>query len=951
MSRNLATVNAEIPKSEICDGNFLGATHGSEDGATHIFRAMASAGGLVVQMMAVKLVRHRMLQHCDSSLDADAISYICSDEFAPIPVRRMTDMLGFRSRYRFEAWMDEKGATLPRNASLPRVAWDIQDNIWQELSRTPPPIDPAILEAYEWLNVIADKLKVPADLGAIMLAIEGREKAVVDEQIRVADLMIRLELESSRRQSAENRAKEYCDEIESMETQLSAMCASKCASGEYEARQALKQVQRLLDSQWLDLREKDAILRDMRERIEVLEEDRRRQKELMGQLERENQVCEQERERLGKSLIEIEMSNARVRELWPNLAVLHDNAARDAGVRDHRGYRWDETMRDLVLRAQIVPKAVWNEFFVGFGFPSWKTKNAIFYRALGAAGLGPQVFDGRPDHIEALLALYLGEDRGCRCCVSIDAISVTASLSVDLRNRILVGGVQEIELTEEQVDALRLNRDLLQVFLAECQVDPVTALWIVCINVVDEVPGKHSLPIAVLPACKGVADDSIVAWFAPILLFLSRYPWIVGFASDGDPCFIRNFLRPVACKLLATDLSYLPVTLLEMPGEWLLFRHDDFELPFIPDARHLIKNLRCHYIKGEIAAVPCLDAFVIGPSRFIDVGMSAATVADRRCYHQDDLKAEEFFRHVHLARSAELFDQAFSAGDVPSAGAFGSVYLALLPAYCLVQALLGNELSDADRYSLLSFAFAFAVLWAGEYERAYKRLPKKLQRQKMRASAKAGESGKCRTLFDWDSLHKLVVLAPLLARELFPSRATRLGALGTIQQEHVHAEVRLLGHNDQRCSSICHGILRSLAKHIAGGVSSGPVRVPSHRSSRGEAILPPRDFVPPLVTLPAVFRHVIALVRHLTGCFEFARWAPEEFLPHGGPDDFVRGQMWPHLLTRWPPLAQREVHFLSSLGTRICSTSGLSNLRRWAGAGLLRPCAGRGDAGQDEVPG
>jgi hypothetical protein len=95
------------------------------------------------------------------------------------------------------------------------------------------------------------------------------------------------------------------------------------------------------------------------------------------------------------------------------------------------------------------------------------------------------------------------------------------------------------------------------------------------------------------------------------------------------------------------------------------------------------------------------------------------------------------------------------------------------------------------------FCFGIAVLGAGEPEQAYRLLPQKSQKQWMRASAKAGEAETCQTLFDWDSLHKTVVLAPLLARPLSRRQATRSGAPGTIPLEHVHAEVRLFGHNDQ----------------------------------------------------------------------------------------------------------------------------------------------------------
>jgi hypothetical protein len=103
------------------------------------------------------------------------------------------------------------------------------------------------------------------------------------------------------------------------------------------------------------------------------------------------------------------------------------------------------------------------------------------------------------------------------------------------------------------------------------------------------------------------------------------------------------------------------------------------------------------------------------------------------------------------------------------------------------------------------------------------------------ASVKEGEAEGCRTLFAMASLHKLVMLAPVLAGELFLGRAARLGAFGTIQQAHVHAEIRLLGRNDERSSGICRGILRCLARHFVGALSSVRVEVPSHGSSRGEA--------------------------------------------------------------------------------------------------------------------
>jgi hypothetical protein len=47
-----------------------------------------------------------------------------------------------------------------------------------------------------------------------------------------------------------------------------------------------------------------------------------------------------------------------------------------------------------------------------------------------------------------LLDIYLGKDRGCRCVASTGPFSVTASLSVDLRNDVHLCGVREVPLSE-----------------------------------------------------------------------------------------------------------------------------------------------------------------------------------------------------------------------------------------------------------------------------------------------------------------------------------------------------------------------------------------------------------------------------------------------------------------------------------------------------------------------
>jgi hypothetical protein len=58
--------------------------------------------------------------------------------------------------------------------------------------RSCPELVPPLIRLFWWLNVIADKLNVTSDLGAILQPLKG-EKAFVDEQIRVRDLTSRLE--------------------------------------------------------------------------------------------------------------------------------------------------------------------------------------------------------------------------------------------------------------------------------------------------------------------------------------------------------------------------------------------------------------------------------------------------------------------------------------------------------------------------------------------------------------------------------------------------------------------------------------------------------------------------------------------------------------------------------------------------------------------------------------
>jgi hypothetical protein len=83
-------------------------------------------------------------------------------------------------------------------------------------------------------------------------------------------------------------------------------------------------------------------------------------------------------------------------------------AERNAEAADPRGYRWEgEKMQSMILEAQLVRKGVWNGHLVNLGFPSWRTRNRVFDRVLTEHGVGADVFDGQPDHLEILLGIYL----------------------------------------------------------------------------------------------------------------------------------------------------------------------------------------------------------------------------------------------------------------------------------------------------------------------------------------------------------------------------------------------------------------------------------------------------------------------------------------------------------------------------------------------------------------
>ena len=263
-------------------------------------------------------------------------------------------------------------------------------------------------------------------------------------------------------------------------------------------------------------------------------------------------------------------------------------------------------------------------------------------------GLAVDVFNGEPENVQRLLDVYFREALSARIVVSIDAISLTPCLSVDLHNARLIGGTEAVLLTSEQACALRDYPEMLPSFLSKSGVAAINSLWIVAVNVVDDLAGMHSLPIAVMPAGKGAADVDVAIWFEGIMAYLCQYDSVLAFSSDGDRCLVKRFLLPISRKIWNQPLTDIPHRLRDLPADLFVRESSLVLLSFVSDPRHWLKNARQRLIKYVFAAIPHNDAVVISPSDFMRAGMSESTLSDRSCFQQDDLKAEEMFKFVYF---------------------------------------------------------------------------------------------------------------------------------------------------------------------------------------------------------------------------------------------------------------------------------------------------------------
>jgi hypothetical protein len=110
------------------------------------------------------------------------------------------------------------------------------------------------------------------------------------------------------------------------------------------------------------------------------------------------------------------------------------------------------------------------------------------------------------------------------------------------------------------------------------------------VNVVDDVPGRHSLRVTSLPATKSVAAGGVVSWFGGTVEYFGGYANVQPPAADGDWRLVWQFLRPVAARVLS--VAWWGNADIFAGGAWPLFvpSGEHFSLANVPDHWHLLKE-------------------------------------------------------------------------------------------------------------------------------------------------------------------------------------------------------------------------------------------------------------------------------------------------------------------------------------------------------------------------
>jgi hypothetical protein len=132
--------------------------------------------------------------------------------------------------------------------------------------------------------------------------------------------------------------------------------------------------------------------------------------------------------------------------------------------------------------------------------------------------------------------------------------------------------------------------------------------------------------------------------------------------------------------LLQLDPTDIPERMRDLPECGVMRAKAMLVRQYYPDFRRFLKNLRGRRIDGMVASIPYCRAFVVQLCHFRRLGVGEAAVADRRSYHQDALKAVEFFKYLCLGRCAENLAEAFGDGSHALTRCYGAVYLILFPA-------------------------------------------------------------------------------------------------------------------------------------------------------------------------------------------------------------------------------------------------------------------------------
>jgi hypothetical protein len=157
-----------------------------------------------------------------------------------------------------------------------------------------------------------------------------------------------------------------------------------------------------------------------------------------------------------------EIAHANVAQKSQALAELFDYIAHGDRA---PGRAYPKHLRRIMVFLSFVGESAWLHFQRTMGFPSWKSKQNWQADEMVALGIGPDFFDLEEQHIHRALDIFVETVKrrsggnpsplALQVCCSIDAISLTAAVSADLKTGMISGLVQPLTIDADDLVALQ----------------------------------------------------------------------------------------------------------------------------------------------------------------------------------------------------------------------------------------------------------------------------------------------------------------------------------------------------------------------------------------------------------------------------------------------------------------------------------------------------------------